>query len=359
MSRRSNLVTIFRSLCLAVALFLVTGASLTQAQQDGVRIQPAETRPSKTIEPGSIMEVEMTIRNLDARDKEYYLFTRNIKSTRDAGIPVFAEPGERTGYELADWITLDTNRLQVAGNESETITFQIQVPDNASPGSHFGGVFVSVEPPNLERSGAAVGYQVAHLISLRIAGDVREEASIRQFSTSKYFYGSQNVDFNVRIENNGNTLVTPRGPLEIYNMLGVKVDTITFNETEAAVFPGETREYNKINWVGDSVGFGRYEAILSPSYGADGAIKTMSSTVSFWILPMSIIGPALGALAVILLVIFIFVRIYINRSLAHLSGGRRMVRKKKKSSSTAILLLMVTMLSVTAVFMIILLALFA
>ena len=75
---------------------------------------------------------------------------------------------------------------------------------------------------------------------------------------------------------------------------------------------------------------------------------------------MNIILPALGALAVILLITFIFVKLYIRRTLAHLSHGQsRIVRKRRKQGLSASLLLAVVMLTVTAVFMIALLVLFA
>ena len=220
-------------------------------------------------------------------------------------------------------------------------------------------MFISVDPPKIENSGAAVGYQVASVLSIRVNGDIVEEASIRQFSTSKFLHGSQNVEFDVRIENNGNVLVRPMGPLEIYNMLGNKVGDLMFNEERFSVFPNDTREFKNIVWTGDSIGFGRYEAILSPVYGESGAKKTMSSSVTFWILPMNIIGPALVALGVLLLVIFIFVRLYIRRSLAHLNQGRRIVHRRSRSNSSAVLLVLVVTLTVIALSLIVLLALFA
>jgi hypothetical protein len=142
-------------------------------------------------------------------------------------------------------------------------------------------------------------------------------------------------------------------------MLGQTVDTFTFNETKNAVFPGKIREY-EFKWTGEGTGFGRYEAILSPVYGYAGAKMTISSTVSFWILPLNIILPALGILAVVLLTTFIFVRLYIKRTLAHLSQGQgRIVRRRKQKGVSGTLLLAVVMLTVTAVFLVVLLVLFA
>jgi hypothetical protein len=143
-------------------------------------------------------------------------------------------------------------------------------------------------------------------------------------------------------------------------MLGQKVDTIMFNaEQQGGVFPGKVREF-KFNWTGQGTGFGRYEALISPVYGENGAKKTMSSTVTFWILPWKIIGPALAVLAVFLLISIVFVRIYVKRTLAKYTYGQTRVagrRRKKGMSST--LLLAVVMLTITALFTLILLALFA
>jgi hypothetical protein len=142
-------------------------------------------------------------------------------------------------------------------------------------------------------------------------------------------------------------------------MLGQKVETFIFNEEQASVFPGRIREYH-LNWTGEGTGFGRYEALISTVYGDNGAKKTISSTVSFWILPLNIILPSLGALALILLVTFVFVKLYIRRTLAHLSQGQgRIVRKRKRQGFPAALLLTVVMLTVTAIFMVALLVLFA
>lgn len=354
-------VSVFSRLFAFLFAFLlcsISGAFAVSAQEVGISISPATVE--ETLDPGVSVQYEVSIKNLNSTEQTYYLFTRNISGVRDGGVPTFASSNlEKTGYELADWITLPTNQITVPAGEAQIVTFEINTPTDASPGSHFGGIFVSVDPPEIENSGAAVGYQVANIISIRINGDIVEEASIRQFSTEKFLYGSQNIDFTARIQNSGNVLVRPTGPLEIFNMLGNKVGTVVFNEERSAVFPGDEREFSNINWTGNSVGFGRYEAILSPVYGEDGAIRTMSSTASFWILPMNIIGPAFGVLAFILIIAFVMVKMYIRRSLAHLNQGRRVINRRRKSNSSSLLLLVVVMLTVTTVFMIILLALFA
>lgn len=357
MSRTFSLVGIISLALIAFGSLLITEQVYAQ-QQAGVRISPALIEES--LDPGFEKSYTLLIENQETTARTFYLSTRNISDVTENGNPIFAKDiNEVTGMELAQWITLSQNEITLEANQKGEVTFVMKLPSDASPGSHFGGVFISIEPPDIENSGAAVSYQVANIISIFVSGDVNETANIRQFSTDKYFYGSKDVDFNLRIDNPGNVLVRPIGPLEIRNMLGQKIETMIFNDTQAAVFPGTDRSYS-MSWEGQGLGFGRYEAIVSAVYGEYGGKKTISSTVSFWILPMSIIGPALGALAFILLVTFLIVRVYINRTLAKMSyGNTRLVRSRRRQGPSPILLLVLVMLMVTALFMIVLLALFA
>jgi hypothetical protein len=355
---RSSFTAKCVTLLFLVGVSLTFSYSLVYAQGAGVRISPAMIEES--VDPGTVMDYKFSIENLTNNEVVYYLFPLNISGIKGGGVPIFAKDNnEQTGYEMADWINLSVTEVTLPANGSVSVPFTISLPEDATPGSHFAGVFVSVDPPKIERSGAAVGYQVANIISLRVSGDIIDSASIRQFSTGKFLYGSQNVDFLVRIENSGNVLVRPTGPLEIFNMLGNQVGNVTFNAQESAVFPYDSRDFVGVSWEGDSVGFGRYEAILSPSYGDAGAKKTMSNTVTFWILPMNIIGPILAVLALMLIVTFIFIRLYIRRSLEYLNHNRRLVSRRRKKGSSATLLVTVVMLTAIALFLIVLLALFA
>lgn len=361
-----------RSHLVALAFFLLsffyTGvSSLVFAQgAAGIGISPAIIEPAEQFEPGATTQFTVEISNLNTVEKTFYLSTRDIIGVREGGVPIFATANsEKTGYEISDWITLSTEEVLLQPGETTNISIFMNVPQEVSPGSHFGSLIVSAEPPKLRASGAGVGYEVANIISIRIAGDAVESARIRQFSTSQYIYGETDVDFNVRIENEGNTLIKPIGPLEVKNMFGKQVAMLKFNDSQASVFPKTasnpdgTREFD-INWLDESPGFGRYEALLSVVYGEQGSIKTISSTVTFWVLPMNIVTPALIGLVVLFLIIFVTVKVYVKRSMALASSGvtRRLVRSRQQNQFP-VLLVFISMLAVTALFFIILLLLFA
>lgn len=350
----------------SVLVFSNPLSNIAHAQQNaaGVGINPAVIDPAEKFAPGDNAEFTVKVSNLSGKDQTYYLSKRDIIGQGDGGAPIFADNnGERTGYELTDWINLESTELFIPAGEDREMKFLMRVPDTAAPGSHFGSVIVTVEPPEIRSSGASIGYEVANIIHVRIKGDVIEEARIRQFSTDKYIYGSTDVEFNVLIENEGNTLVKPAGPLEVNNMFGKQVALLNFNDSQAGVFPKTSHSNGRrdyvVNWEDEAPGFGRYEAIISAAYGEDGSIKTMSSTVTFWILPMNIVGPALIGLATLLLVLVVTVKLYVRRSLALAgSGTRRLVRSRARGGFPTLLVIL-AMLALSGLFFIVLLLLFA
>ncbi len=352
-------------ICSAIVFtgLILNGPDIHAQGTAGVGIRPAII--SERLDPGETRQFTVQLNNLSGTDQTYYLSRRDIMGVRDGGVPIFASEGsERTGYEISDWITLDRSEIFIPAGGTDAINFVLNIPESASPGSHFGSIIVSVEPPEIRTSGASIGYEVANIVSIRIAGDANDAARIREFSTSQYVYGKTEIDFSARIENEGNTLITPYGPLEIYNMFGKRVAALDFNDSQAGVYPktavSDGLRTFESRWEDGGIGFGRYEAILALTYGDEGSKSTMSSTVTFWILPMNIIGPAIAVLTTLLLLVYVFVRLYVRRSMALLAAGntRRLIRTRQRNQFPVVLLL-VTMLTVTALFLIILLFLFA
>ena len=348
----------FYFLAFSFLLVLFSPVVADAQNSSGIGLKPSLIEEGA--DPGEVLDRTISLTNLSDIEQTYYLFKRDIVTVRDGGVPVYADPGtEKTGYELTEWIELSETEVTIVPGEERVVPIKINVPDSATPGSHFGGIFVSMEPPKFRETGASVGYEVANIVSIRISGDAIESAQIRSFHTDKLIYGSTLVHFRAEIENKGNVLVRPYGPLEVFNMFGKRVGAMTFNDSQSGVFPLTKREF-EITWEGEGTGFGRYQAVLALIYGESGRQSTISSTVSFWVLPMNIITPALIILGVLLLTAYLGVRMYVRRTISTMSGGRRLVRRRRGGSGTSTLLLVViVMLTVTALFLILLLALFA
>jgi hypothetical protein len=334
-------------------------------ERSGITIKPAVIEDE--VEPGTVFSDAISVTNTGSEDQLYYLQSGNIRGLSEEGFPIFAEEGESTDYEIASWVKFSYKSLNIPAGETRKVPFSIVVPEDASPGSHLGSIFLSLEseaPKGIVGSG--VGYQVATLINLRIEGDIREDALIREFSTDKAVYSKPNVDFVIDIQNTGNVLIRPRGLLEITNMMGDQVATIVVNEDLNAIFPDGRRVF-EANWEGSGLHFGRYDAILSMIYGNE-TKKTISSSLSFWVLPLNIIGPIIGVVIGIILITIFITKLYIKRRLALLSEAAgvskyrikaEISRQKKDGPLTKALAVAIVLLVITIILLIILFFFFA
>lgn len=352
-----NLKQLFGALFFVFLLFPLATFAQDSA---GVSIEPATV--DHAADPGQVINARISVKNLSSVEQTYYMISRNIVGVREGSVPIYADQNqEETGFELSSWIELPSEPYTLAPGEETTVPVVVRVPSNASPGDHFAGVFASVQPPKLRETGAGVGYDVASIFTIKISGTRVVNAQIREFSTEDIIHGSTNVDFNVRIQNTGTDIVHPFGPLEVFNMFGRRVHVTTFNDTSAGVFPGTVRDF-VLNWSDENPGFGRYQANIALTYEAIGGSRTINATTPFWILPMNIIGPAAIVLIVLLLISYVFVKLYIRRAVQQVSGGsqRRLVRTRGRSKQvSALMLVSIVLLTVTAVFLILLLILFA
>lgn len=340
--------------------FILVSPHTTFAQQGtGVKIVPATIE--KLLDPGEILQETLVVTNTSDEEKEYFLFKRDIKGVEDGGVPIFAEVGaEITGFEMSQWVKTEDASVILAPGEERVIDFEIVVPEDASPGSHFAGFFVSAEPPKLREIGAGVGYEVASILSIRIKGDVIDNTRIRSFSSDKLFYGEKNVQFTAKLENQGNILVRPRGPLTITSMFGGDPYVMTVNDNLAGVFPGTVRDI-EFEWVDDSLGFGRYEAVLALVYDGDRGQKTIDASIVFWVFPSKIIVPLSIGFVVFVSLGYLLTRLYINRAIERAGAGRRMStqRYRKQVGISRFAFVFVSLMAVIVLFLIILLIFFA
>lgn len=332
--------------------------STSFAQEAGVKVTPATIE--RGANPGETITEVLTIENLSSEEKEYYLYKQNISGVEAGGVPIFAEEGEKTGYEITEWISLQEEPIVMAANSVVEFPLTIVVPQEATPGSHFGGIFISAEPPRLRETGAGVGYQVASILSIRISGEVIDSVRVRSFSTDKLFYGSKNVNFAAKIENQGNILVRPRGPLTITSMFGGEPQAITINDSLAGVFPGTVRDF-EFSWNDEGLGFGRYEAILALVYEGDKGQRTIDASLVFWVFPAKVIIPMIVVILILLGGGYLFAKLYISRALEQAGGGRRIVtrRYQRQVGISRFTFVFVSLLTVLALFLIVLLLFFA
>lgn len=298
-------------------------APVAFAQVTGLEVQPAIIEAN--VNPGQQYSFAITVKNISSTQQTFTIGAQDISGLTEGGQPIFAQPGQETSYSLSAWIPTPQAPLTLQPGQSQTIPFTANVPANASPGAHFGSVFFESGTTKTAGNGSGIGFDVGSVISLQIAGNIVENSRILEFSTDQLTYNSPTVNFTTKVENMGNVLDRPHGVIQITDMWGNQVGNVTVNDNAAPVFPGSTRAY-VVNWQGSGFAIGRYQAVLSLSYG-ENTKQTITAATSFWIIPLKLVGSIIGAILVLILVIYFGVRSYLRKQLRAMgvsSGGNEM-----------------------------------
>ena len=339
----------------ATTLVFASPTVFAQAGAEGVQIKPAIIEDR--VNPGQLYRFTVKVTNLSETERTFYLLARDISGIDERGVPVFLEEGQATAFELSSWVRLPQESVTLKAGQTTDVPFTVQVPADATPGAHFGGVFFELRPDQSTGTGAAVGARVGSIINLRIAGETTEEMRLREFSTEKFIYDTPPVTFTTKVDNLGNVLLRPHGLIEITDMFGKRVGEVEINKSAAAVFPGGDRVYSA-TWEYQGFAFGRYHALLSFVYGEDGR-KTVVRTATFWVLPLKPTLIALSSLVGLILAVYFTIKLYIRRKLRDMGVSTRVdARLNERRHTRPVSRLVFIVFGIVIFIMVILLILF-
>ena len=317
-----------------VAILLMFSFAQTASAQGKVSFRLSPTTIEDKVDPGADKSFMLNIRNEGNAPATLYPSAQNITGIGPDLHPIYSTKKDSEGYELASWISYTEPQLVVGVGETKTLHFTVHFPKDAHPGSHMASVFLSDKPSDLQTSGSSIGFQIGAILSFQVAGDIVENTQIREFYSDKNVYGTPVVGFTTKLENLGNVLSRPHGLIDITNMFGKKVASVPVNESAAGVFPKSTREFTT-TWKSEDIQFGRFEAVIALAVEGTNGTQTISRVLQFWVIPMNILGPVIGGLLFLIILIYVLLRLYVRNQLAGISRQNRSQRASSTGLSRA------------------------
>ena len=288
--------------------------------QIGIRTSPL--RFEEVVEPGQVLTKYVKVTNTADYPQTFYVYLMDFKAGGELGQAILMPSGSEEGPYLSSWVEAPKEGIEFGAGQEKQIPIVFKVPQNIGPGGYYGAIVIGPQPPKIDpKEGVVISlaHQVAVLALFRVKGDVIEEAIVREFTTDKSFYNAPFVvNFVTRIENLGNVHIKPVGAIEIKNLFGKSVATLSVNQTGANVLPNSIRRFEN-SWR-DEFGFGKYTATLFLNYGlsvGEGGqgIKNLSAQISFWILPLKIVIPALISFFFLTFLLALFVKFYKEKAI--------------------------------------------
>lgn len=237
-------------------------------------------------EPGSRVVQTVGLTNASSEPRTIRASASDAEARGEVGQAALCT--EECGYPLSSWTSVAPAQVSLPPGGRQDFTVTIDVPADASPGTHFGAVVLIPQPG--DSPGVRVVAAVSSLLLLKVAGLTHEAASLASFGTTvppatpgdepahRARFGGGPVAFAARVRNDGNVTVRAGGAIRVSGWFGQSAEIPV---AEERVLPGSVRRL-PATWAAPHL-IGPYTAEVSLIYGENRQMITGSTR--FWGVP--------------------------------------------------------------------------
>ncbi|AWR21981.1 WxL protein peptidoglycan domain-containing protein [Aurantimicrobium photophilum] len=217
-------------------------AGIAGAPSDGGKIDQTRSRFSYQVEPGQVIQDEYLVSNSGSTAAEVSVYATDAYNL-DNGDYALLE-SNLTPVDVGTWVTFadgsDRMELSLAPGESRSLPFTVNVPADASPGDHAGGMIIS---SLTESDQVKLDRRIATRLYLRVKGDVTALMTVSSISADYQpsinpFAGTMNITFT--ITNSGNVSLGANAVALVKGLFGIPLSgTVRVDIPE--MLPGTSR----------------------------------------------------------------------------------------------------------------------
>ncbi|XVU21415.1 WxL protein peptidoglycan domain-containing protein [Actinoplanes sp. CA-054009] len=306
---------IVRGALAAVLLFVLAPAPAKAAvKADGVRwsVQPSTAKGPdgrdyiiRRAAPGERLTDYVGITNLTTEPLTFSVYGTDAYTTQDGSFALLAAAQKPT--DVGSWIGLAASKYTVPANTRLDVPFSVNVPANATPGDHAGGVVTSIAQETTGANGqkVLVDQRVAARVYLTVAGAVAPRLTIDNVrleyhqSANPADGGSMTVRYLVR--NAGNLRLSGTGTVKVTGPFGWKLAQTGAMDIPELLPGGSITITEKITGVQPTVRLAA-DVDVQPVYFAE-KLPTVGRSTNVWAWPWALIA-VLGVALLYLVVRF-------------------------------------------------------
>lgn len=309
----------------------------TASSAQGLQISPAKVELNAA--KGNSYSIKLNITNVTDSELVYSSAVSDFKASGETGVPkIEIDKTMPATASVRTWVST-ISKFTLKSRESKEVNATINVPSNAEPGGHYGILSFSGTAPDVNGTGVGLSASTGVLLLIRVDGQITETAKIASFYSGNldrpnFFFESSPIPFIVRVQNSGNTHLKPMGNIEIKDMFGNSVATVSVNSSATNVLPKSIRRFggsdsDKLQMTSKGLMFGKYTAQLTLGYGTTG--QALTSTISFWVIPYKLVAIILLVIGTIIYVIKRILKVYNRRIIEQYKNENKSQKRSKKN----------------------------
>ena len=163
--RLSLVGILFVSLFSASSVSAQTGANVLEE----ITISP--TSKDYRLDPGQTVRDSFKVVNTGQKTFKFNVYSRPY-SLADTGQAEFDEVKDRS--DAYAWVQFENTSWEIKPSETIEVNYEILVPENATPGGHYGVMFAEVEPDNSSNEAVIAKKRVGSILRATVKGDIKQ-----------------------------------------------------------------------------------------------------------------------------------------------------------------------------------------
>ena len=231
-------------------------------QMYGFSLSPMDQQIVLT--PGDSYESSLKVSNPGSytTDLDYEVSVEPFYRNDEASV-VF---DNKNGYgEMANWITITSHQSgHLSPNETDEITFKIDVPEDAPAGGQYASVIVSSSSSSSDDAMIKETRQIGHLIYAEISGETTRDGEIMNIDVPAFLL-SGNIRGSASVKNTGNVHGVASYKLQVFPLFSnEEVYTNEENPEQHLILPEQTY-YDETAWE-ETPEFGIYNVVYTVEF---------------------------------------------------------------------------------------------
>lgn len=265
-----------------------------------------------TLAPGGSATKEVTIWNRLGHESEFLFSKEDFTGSKDPDkATLFLGDDYAKITSAKDWLALETDKVTLNQGDKMKFPVQVNVPADASPGSHYAAVFSTVGNSADATGERAVNLRsrVGCLFLINVTGKTNEAGAVTEFMTDKKFYRNGPVEFSTVFENTGNVYQNVNADISVRNIFGNESSHLAIKNWTVL---SDSSRRQKITWPRKWM-VGIYTAELTATFGWKGDM-TDHKQIVFYVFPWhAALAVLIGLILLYYLLKLLFSKVEIRR----------------------------------------------
>lgn len=249
---------------------------------------------SYTVAAGGTVRDGIVVTNHGDQPLDLAVYAADGFTTAQGQLDLLTRDKESTG--VGAWVHASRDAVHLKPEQTVTVPFTVDVPDNATPGDHMGGIITSLSEPGTA-GGMNVDRRLAIRIRLRVGGDLKPALSVEGpdvsygGSANPFATGTATVDYT--IHNTGNAILAAGQQVSVSGPFGAfRVDAADVPDTPE-LLPGESWTVSvPVDGVRPAVSLAATVSLtpmLTDASGSTTPLDAVDATGHAWTLPWGLL----------------------------------------------------------------------